>query len=163
MVWHDVTYSEIHSRLAFQDSKEEIMSVHCWLTHCFILFLGHKAWRVSVYDSHTRLTCTRCTRAHTQLTCTPCSHTHTHTHTHTPFHRPLCLSQPVRRQRLKTTHKWQKMPIDTAASIDKSCVCCVDASEFFWNQEVCHSDWQDVGWCSRWCLNCAFRGHSPLK
>lgn len=56
---------------------------------------------------------------------------HMHTvHTHAPFHRPLCLSQPVRRQRLKTTHKWQKMPIDTAASVDKRCVCCVDASEF---------------------------------
>lgn len=138
MAWQDVTYSENHSRLTFQYSQEEIMSVRCWLTHCFILFLGHKAWRVFLTHTH----------AHGVHTCIP----------HTHIHRPLCLSQPARRHGLKK-HKWQKMPIDMAASIDKSNthvlmhLTSLFMTHGFWNQEVCHTDWQDVGRC--WCLNYA--------
>lgn len=52
VVWQDGTYLEFHSGLAFQDSEREIMSARCWLTHCFIPFLGRKPWLVPVCDTH---------------------------------------------------------------------------------------------------------------
>lgn len=78
-------------------------------------------------------------------------HTHTphmhimHTHTH-HLHRPLCLSQPVRRQRLKKPQVTKDAHRHGCQHRQKLRYC-VDAfcnfylmTHGFWNQEVCPTD-----------------------
>lgn len=95
-------------------------------------------------------------------------HAHTHSHTHTYFHRPLCLPQPVRLQRLKT-NKWHKIPIELAASADKSYVLVWTHLSFLFFDTRFLEPGSMPQWLTGcrmmlcWCLNYAFRGRSPLK